>query len=211
MAWEDSQALAAFRRLLGDTSTDKFVFRQDVDPTPDGVTKHFQLGETNVIEATVKIYKNGALMNSGYTLDAPNGVIEFTNPPAIEERIQASFNFQWFNDDQLRGFLDSGANSVAIESFVDDALPIGLRPGVLHLASYFAYMMKSAETADQVSTDAEGFKYDQRSFANWKKMAENAKDSAQKAIEFYNLNILNSGGIGIAIRTYRLPDYVPHS
>jgi hypothetical protein len=147
-----------------------------------------------------------------YDADLSFGVVTFETAPVVESVLLASYNYQWFLDEQLTSFLLAASNTIGVETEESDTLPIGLRPVLLHFACYYAYMSKAAETADSLVASAEGYSVDQgKSFPNWKRMAENARDSAKAAVEFYNENILQVGGVGIAITSYYHPNYVPRS
>jgi hypothetical protein len=213
VAWVQTDALTQFRRLLGDTDTDKYTFKTQLLPTPDGVGTIFHTGDTRLVAGTLRVYLNGALVDEGdYDADLQTGTVDLDEAPAAESVLLASYNFSWFQDDQLIAFLLTAANTIGMETEEDTTLPVGLRPALLHFACYFAYMSKAAETADSIIASAAGYTVDHsKSFPNWKRMAENAKDSAKSAIDFYNENILSIGGPGIAIVSYRLPNYVPTS
>jgi len=202
------------RNHLGDNSTDKFEFKAQAYPAPDGTTKAFHCGDTRLVASSVKVYVDGILkvLTTDYTLDAMKGVVEFVAAPAPESDIHISYHFQWFGDDHLEDFLLAGANTLGVDTVGSDSLPVMLRSAVLHFAAYFAYMKKAAETADSLVAAAVGYQVDQsKSFPNWKRLAENAWAQGKAAIDFYNENPLNAGGIGIKITSYRLPNYVPTS
>lgn len=216
MAWLEADALLHFRRLLGDLPTDKFTFKSQVVPSADGTTKVFHTGDQNLLSGSVKIYVNGALRTetTHYTVDLTNGVIEFLDAfiPTAGQNIEATYHYQWFTDAQLLSFLTGGSNVIGVELITSDDLIIGMRPAACFFACYYAYMKKAGEHADSLEASAEGFTANQgKSFPNWKRMAENAWAQGKDAVDFYNENVLAVGGIGMAIVSYRMPDYLPRS
>jgi len=67
------------------------------------------------VSATVKIYVNGTLQTSGYSLDATQGIVAFSFPPASAAVVSADFEFDVpvrFDVDRLSATLDAyGVNS----------------------------------------------------------------------------------------------------
>jgi hypothetical protein len=207
-------AVYQLRSLLGDLSTDKFQFKVQAFPATDGITTVFHFGETLLVAGSLEVFLDGLLVEdpTDYTSELETGTIEMLVAPPAESVLQASYHFQWFIDSQAEAFLTNAGNLIGLEFVTDETLPFGLRPALLHFACYYAYMKKAADTADSLVASAEGYQVDQsKSFPNWKRLAENAWEQAKAAIEFFNENPLNVGGIGMAIVSYRIPNYVPPS
>lgn len=94
----------------------------------DGNIKEFQLVKTyrsgngseiriitKPVSGTVKIYLDGMLQTSGFTVDYTTGIVTFDTPTVLESEITADFEFDVsvrFDTDRLSASLDAyGANS----------------------------------------------------------------------------------------------------
>lgn len=97
--WTDHQALAQSLGV-GDGSARAFQ-----------LVKHYPSGgvvETRVIAkpvaGTVKLYRDGVLSTSGWSLDPATGLVTFTNAPAAGVQLTADFTFDVpvrFDSDQM--------------------------------------------------------------------------------------------------------------
>jgi hypothetical protein len=219
VAWPTADAVLHLRRLIGDDLTDKFNFKIQVIPSPDGQTKVFACGDENLLSTSVKLYVDGIEKIVGGVLPTielvtATGTVYFSTAPQIDVDIQMSYNYQWFTDIQMQTFLTAAANTVGLDGIESEGLPMGLRPAVGWFAAYYAYMNKAGEMAESLTASAEGFTVDQgKSFGNWKRMAENAWQQGREMLDFYNSDPLNTGATGpsFAMVGYRLPNYVPNS
>jgi hypothetical protein len=218
-AWDQTQAIARLRSALSDLPTDKFIFRQDVVPEPDGTAKVFFTGDTRLVSGSLQVFKDGVLQVSGDfdsgvspNPDYEKGQFALTAAPPINSVVQASYNFQWWFDPELIDFLTNAANTLSIETAFDAALPMGARPVVLSFAAYYAYMYKAAEYADALVVTSEGYQADRsKSHPNWRAMAQQAWETAQKQLELFASDPLKLGGPAIKLVHYRLPSLVPRS
>lgn len=200
------------RAQLGDLATDKFVFKSLVYPTPDGVNTVFHTGDTNLVADTLSVNVSGVPTAVSGTPNWAQGTFELNTPPLPGAEVTSTYLYQWFTDEQIDAFLLSGVNTIGVESIDTESLVFTLRPAVLLFSAYYAYMQKAAEVAHSLVASAEGYQTDQsKSFPNWKRLAENAWAQAKAAVEFYNLDLLNAGGTGIAIKTYFFQPYMPGS
>lgn len=197
-AWDVSAAISSLRSLLGDNATDKFEFKVDVFPTPDGVTKRFFVGQTRVLENTLQVYVEGVQAVSG----APSGIVEIDyekgsfdlgTAPSGSVSVQASFYYRWFTDPELTEFLTSAGTMLGFEAISDAGLPIGVRAAVLDFAAYYAYMKKAAEYADSIVATAVTYTADQsKSHPNWRDLAKTAYEKARDKLKIYTENPLAS-------------------
>jgi len=211
--WDISSAVSNLRSLLGDNPSDKYEFKTDVFPTPDGVTRRFFVGQTRLVPDTLEVYHNGVHLQavSGAVVDTAKGEFTYEGPdgPIRRGLLQASFYFQWFTDSDLEAFLTEAAQMLNFESPSGD-FAIGLRPTLLSWACYNAYMRKAAEFAETVSASAAGyeFKRDQAS-PNWLGLAKTALEQGNAKLKLYLDNPLSAKDPHIRFVTFALGRYQP--
>ncbi len=209
-AWDQSSAIANLRSLLGDGPSDKFEFKADVFPTPDGVTKKFFVGQTRVVPDTLSVYVDGNAAVSGapsgvVDIDFEKGTFDLGTAPSGSVQVQASFNYQWFTDEELASFLLASANLLNFESIDADGLPIGVRGAALDFAAYYAYMRKAAEFADSLKAEAAGYTADQsKSGPNWRDLAKLAYEKARDKLKLYVENPLGIATPELRFIAFRL-------
>lgn len=190
-AWEVSSAINSLRSLLGDNLRDKFEFKADVFPTPNGLATRFFVGQTRVDADSLQVYLAGVQAPSGgpsgvVALDAERGTFDLGIAPSGSVEVQASFFYQWFTDAELTVFLHTAAGIVGMEQADDEALPIGVRSAVLDFSAYYAYMKKAAEHADSLVATAAGYTADQsKSHPNWRDLAKTAMEQGKAKLELY--------------------------
>lgn len=206
--WDVTSALSSLRSLLGDGPSDKFEFKADVYPTPDTVTTRFFVGQTRLVDGTLKVYLNGQEL-------APSGVVdintmrgEFALPTAPSGTLQASFYYQWFTDAELMEFLTDAA-SLLNRSGISDDFEVGLRPALLQFACYNAYMRKAAEFAEAVETSAGGYTFRRnQATPNWKDLARVSMENAKAKLDLYLQNPVEATRIAVAFVSYGINRYV---
>lgn len=59
-----------------------------------------------------EIYVNGNKYESGYSVDYWRGYIDFSAPLSVYDEVLVSYNFRWFTDEELDGFIEQGVNIV---------------------------------------------------------------------------------------------------
>jgi len=203
----------SLRSLLGDNPSDKFEFKADVFPTPDGVTKKFFVGQTRVVQNSLSVYVDGNPALSG----APSGVVDVQYEtgtfdlgaaPSGSLEVQASFNYQWFTDPELAEFLTAAGTMLNFESITDAALPIGVRSATLDFAAYYAYMKKAAEFADSLKATAAGYEADQsKSGPNWLALAKLSYEKARDKLKLYTENPLGTASPEMRFIAFRIPNW----
>lgn len=211
--WDISSAVTSLRSLLGDNPGDKFEFKTDVFPTPDGVTTRFFVGQTRVSPGTLEVYRNGVLLQavSGAAVNETKG--EFTyeaeDGPLKACLLQASFYYQWFTDAELTEFLGEAANMLSLESPSGD-FSVGLRPTLMSWACYNAYMRKAAEFAETVTAAAAGYTFDRKATSpNWKALAETALEQGNAKLKLYLDNPLSASNPQLRFVSFCLGRYQP--
>jgi hypothetical protein len=212
MSWVSSEAARAlFRTVLGDGASDKYDFRAEVTPTPDGVHTSFFVGKTRAVVGTVSVTLNGEELDaSDFTLDAPNGVITLGDPPS--GALLCSYNYQWFTDAELDGFLEDAAQQLGFTGATDTGLPTTLNSVVLDLAAAHAFTRKAAEYADSLQASSpDGYSIDTgRSAPNWARLASDALARAEKKYKWWLDSPLAGGKPSMAFSSFQLPRYTPN-
>lgn len=184
--WDVASAVASLRSLLGDGPTDKFEFKADVFPTPDGVTTRFFVGETRVYPGSLEVYQGTVLVTPVAPPEWVKGTFALTTAPSGNVELQASFYYQWFGDDDLNSFITQATHVLGFTGITDATLVAGIRPAVLQFAAYNAYMRKAAEHADSVVATAVGYTADQsRSHPNWRELARTTLETARATLKLY--------------------------
>lgn len=64
--------------------------------------------------AGARIWLNGDLLETGYTVDYLTGRITFNHDIADEDELICSYNFRWFTDLELDDFIEQGINYVSM-------------------------------------------------------------------------------------------------
>ena len=211
--WDVSSAISSLRSLLGDNATDKFEFKVDVFPTPDGVTTRFFVGQTRLVEGTLQAYINRLLAVTGVGTSGvvdiayEKGSFDLGTAPSGHMNVQASFYYQWFTDAELTSFLTAAANILNVEFITDPSLAIGVRGAALDFACYYAYMKKAAEYADSLTAQAAGYQFDQsKSHPNWRELAKTALAAAKEKLKLFEDSLIGVAP-AMAFVTYRLPKW----
>jgi hypothetical protein len=85
------------------------ILNEQAMPTSDMQTYKFEYFPWNQT-STVNVYRNNRLITSGFEVDYLGGNIVFEIPNLKEDQINIDYNFRFFSDDKLRGFLEDAAN-----------------------------------------------------------------------------------------------------
>lgn len=211
--WDISSAVSSLRSLLGDNASDKYEFKADVYPTPNGVTTRFFVGQTRLASGSLEVYHNGILVPavSGSAIDYAKGSFTYEGssdgPP--KGLLQASFYYQWFTDDELVVFLTEASNMLLFESPSGD-FSTGLRPTLLSWACYNAYMRKAAEFAETVEAAAAGYTFKRnQATPNWVSLAKTSLEQGNAKLKLFIENPLNTTHPHLAFVSFGLTRYQP--
>lgn len=225
MDWLTSDAIRQLRSILGDGEADKWEFKLDAFPSPDGVTRRFFVGQTRLVPDTLQVYLAGMPIPVSGVPFYQTGEFELGNAPGPDDKLQCSFYYQWFTDAELAVFLDDAAQGLAlyneatsgfatwVDGVEDGSVTIvtGLQPTLLQFAAHNAYARKAAETADSLSAGAPGgYNIDTgKRHPNWAGLAKLALENAEKKLKLFTENPLGSGKAQMTFVGYRLPIYQP--
>lgn len=133
-----TQAITELRQLLGDTDKDKRSSRKKLIGNVDGDNKKFRAYDKRIVEDTLEIFVNGTIVP--FSLDSANSSeIILNSAPEPNSKIEASYYWQWWNDDELKTFLKMGAESLGVVDETNlkiwETVPDGLRGSLLYYAA----------------------------------------------------------------------------
>lgn len=142
MTWADP--VGDLRKLLSDGPTDKLRYRKKVLNPQNGVNVTFKTFEfrriTDFTTATAPagVYVDDVL--AVVSADDPSGTGEFTlaTPPTDGQVVRATYNIQWFTDDELIEFLTTAAQWIGVSDDYTE-IPSGLQPAAKEFAAHQAY------------------------------------------------------------------------
>lgn len=133
-----TDALKNLRMLLSDTERDKRATGKGLLGSVDGTNKIFYSYDKRILADTLKVFVDG--QDAPFTLDdAVAGKITITDAPPVNAKVAADYYFQWWLDDQLKDFLNRGAQTCsAFDPSTPEVSYDQLIPGLRSAATYFA-------------------------------------------------------------------------
>jgi hypothetical protein len=141
MSWTD--AALDLRKLLADVGTEKLSWRKPVFGLVNGDNTTFKTFEyrrvTDFTDADIPlgVYVDNAQVSVASD-DVTMGEFSLGSAPDEGSTVEATYYMQWFKDDEIETFIQSGANWLGFTTTFLDTLP-GLRPSVLQYAAGDAY------------------------------------------------------------------------
>lgn len=135
-------AITELRQLLSDTSTHKKSTKKKLIGDVNGDNKVFHTYDKRILEDTLELYVNDLVVN-GDVDDAAQGKLTLNVAPDKNSKVTASYYWQWWSDDELKTFLNKGAELV---SQVDNVAPEnaylqvagGLKTSALYFSASYA-------------------------------------------------------------------------
>jgi hypothetical protein len=104
-------AIERVRQKISDKTT---IARENA--LGDGVSKFFKLGNAPITEnPEIQVWINEN-STTAFTLNADDGVVEFTSTPAANDEIVFQYYWSVFSDDEIQDFLDQYNNNVNISA-----------------------------------------------------------------------------------------------
>lgn len=136
-------AVTELRQMLSDTAIHKRSSRKALLGDINGENKKFRTYDKRIIEDSLEVYVAGAKVSGTVVDDAVAGELSLASPPDKNTQVQASYYWQWWVDDEIKTFLNKGAEAVSQNSTAtpDTAylqIPSGLKNGALNLAAAIA-------------------------------------------------------------------------
>lgn len=135
-------AIEELRMLLGDTSVHKRATRKKLIGNIDADNTSFRTYDKRILGDTLELFVNNAAV--AFTLDDEiSGEVTLAEAPAKNSKVEASYYWQWWTDDEMKAFLNKGAESTGqFTNVVPDqsylAIQAGLRGAALDYAACFA-------------------------------------------------------------------------
>ncbi len=154
-AWDQATAISDCRKLLSDGPTDKLRYRKKVIGQADGSNKVFKTFEMRRVTALVGavapagVYVNNTLATVD-SEDLATGEFTIHTAPVDGDQINATYNLQWFNDDEIIQFLTSASQWI---TSADDytAITNDLRPAAKAYVAAEAYGKLSLRFAENIA------------------------------------------------------------
>lgn len=137
-------ATTDLRTLISDGPTDKNVYRKKLFGDTNAVNTYFRSFDrrrvTNFSDPTLAfplgVFINGVrVANSGISADDPlSGEVTLATAPTNTQRVEASYYYQWFLDNECALFLQNATQWLGLG--VDcTQIPDGLQPAALYYAA----------------------------------------------------------------------------
>ena len=105
----------------------------------NGLKACFTFKRWNIFYNKTTIYRNGEIMNTGYTIDYDNGEVTFDSALTENDTIHADYNFQWFSPEEVSWFLHLAVQEINVQppgsSFQLGNAPANWAPGIIYGAS----------------------------------------------------------------------------
>lgn len=146
-------AILELRQIIADTASNKRTSGKRLIGNVDGVNKVFTTYDKRIVATTLQVFEGDTQLNKGFSLDdAIAGQISFTNAPAVQTVLTATYYWQWWLDAEVINFLNKGAETCGIvDPNANVAPPLkpsdqayllvpgGLKAAVLKIAASYAF------------------------------------------------------------------------
>jgi hypothetical protein len=201
---------------------DKRVVNKKVLGVVDGVNITFMTFEYRRVQNfTTAVFPYGLFIN-GVQVPTANvvnddnedtGVFQLTTTiPGARDTFTATYNYQWFQDSDLDGFLQTASNWLGLTSNYI-AIPDGLNPAAIDFAAREAYRSAASKYMTRLSNvfqleDAPSEEVI-KAADSWKEMAQDFLDSAQTMRASYYSRQDQFESPLFALGTGRVRDPVP--
>jgi hypothetical protein len=131
-------AVTELRQLLGDSEYHKKATEKKLIGRIDGENTVFYSYDKRLLEDSLEVFVNGEAVSFALN-DAIKGQITLAEAPEKNSTLVANYYFVWWIDEELKTFLNKGAESVSLS---DDIPPeeawTQLSPGLRKPGLYFA-------------------------------------------------------------------------
>lgn len=133
-----SAAITELRQLLADTEYHKKATKKRLVGKVDGDNKTFFTYDKRILEDTFEAFVDNLSVSTS-VVDAIKGEILFASAPDVNSKVEASYYWTFWIDDEIKNFLNKGAESTGVftTSIPDDAY-LSIQPGLKQCALLFA-------------------------------------------------------------------------
>jgi len=136
-----STAITELRQLLGDTEFHKKATNKRILGAVDGVNTLFFTYDKRIMTNTFQAFVNGVEVQANVD-DEIKGQITLANAPDINSKVNASYYWRFWLDEELQNFLNKGAESTGqFTSLIPDNAYLSIQPGLKQAALFFASNM----------------------------------------------------------------------
>lgn len=133
-----TSAITELRQILADTQYNKRASKKSLIGKIDGSNTSFVTYDKRIIASTLEVFVNDELVS--YNLDDNiAGKITLNDAPSGNVKVQANYYFQWWIDDELKNFLNKGAEICGeYTTTTPDTAYLNIIPGLKNAALNFA-------------------------------------------------------------------------
>jgi hypothetical protein len=137
-----AQAVTELRQLLADSDLNKKATKKKLIGKVDGNNTLFFSYDKRIFPDSVQIYVNNEETGSFSVDDEIKGQITLGTAPEINAKVEASYYWRFWIDDELKTFLNKGAESTGqFNDIVPDTAYLKIQAGLKSAALYFAANM----------------------------------------------------------------------
>lgn len=163
------------------------VYREPTKQTKDRKTYEWTFPRWNQ-SAGVRIYRNDQIVTGGITVDYFHGKVIFDVPLTKYDRVEASYSFRWFSDEELDTFLSNATGlyniwppvtSYGMMNVGQDAAPVILYGAAVDALRHMLLALQFQE-AQLVFGGPEA---SQKAYQNLESLKKNYEDTWNKALE----------------------------
>lgn len=131
-------AINELRQMLGDTEFHKNASKKKCLGKVDAENASFMTYDKRILEDTFQAFVNEIAVDSTID-DAVRGTFTLSTAPEKNTAVSASYYFQWWIDDEIKTFLNKGAEATGVSSgAVPDSAYLSIQPGLKSAALSFA-------------------------------------------------------------------------
>jgi hypothetical protein len=185
------------------------VYNEQAKPSHDYQTYYFTFPRWNMMPDT-RIFRNDTIMQDGFTIDWFKGRVIFDTQCIPEDRINASYNFRWFSDEELNAFIFNAImafNTYPPHSgYNPNSIPDRFLPGVLYKAAVDA--LRKLMMCLQFQQPAQVFggrEAADKVFSNIETLKRNYEEDANKLWEMKKLGPYIGLTQSVIVPEYTLP------
>lgn len=133
-----SSAVIELRQIIADTEFNKKATKKKLIGPVDGNNTSFVTYDKRIYSDSVEVFVNGELASFS-VVDEIKGELLLATAPDKNTKVEASYYWRFWIDDELKNFLNKGAESTGqYGSTSPDQAYLNIEPGLKNAALYFA-------------------------------------------------------------------------
>lgn len=131
-------AVVELRQIIADTEFNKKATKKKLIGPIDGNNLNFVTYDKRIYEDSLEVFLNGESVPFS-VVDAIKGEINLSTAPDKNVKLEASYYWRFWIDDELKNFLNKGAESTGQSGISSpDQAYLNIEPGLKSAALYFA-------------------------------------------------------------------------